>query len=84
MQLKLKLGSEKDIPIDEVLIYIENIPISHQTSIQSDLLLIQRINQYSERFKNIKLNMTIFAMTKNMDNVIAALIHEDIQKTKVL
>jgi hypothetical protein len=28
MEYKLKLGSDKDIPIDEVLIYIENIPIS--------------------------------------------------------
>jgi hypothetical protein len=44
MQLKLKLGTAEDIPIDEVLIYIENIPISHQTSIQSDLLLMKRIN----------------------------------------
>ena len=28
MQMKLKLGSPKDIPIDEVLIYLENIPIT--------------------------------------------------------
>jgi hypothetical protein len=28
MEYKLTLGSDQDIPIDEVLIYIENIPIS--------------------------------------------------------
>lgn len=28
MQIKLKMGSENDIPVDEVLIYIENIPIA--------------------------------------------------------
>lgn len=37
MQLKLRLGSELDIPIDEVLIYIENIPFQHQPTIQRDL-----------------------------------------------
>lgn len=29
MQIKLKLGSDNDIPVDEVLIYIENIPIGN-------------------------------------------------------
>jgi hypothetical protein len=28
MQTKIKIGSKDDIPIDEVLIYIENIPLS--------------------------------------------------------
>ena len=28
MEYKLKLGSDQDIPIDEVLIYIDKIPIS--------------------------------------------------------
>lgn len=37
MQLKLKLGSEEDIPIDEVLIYIENIPLSQTNPIMKDL-----------------------------------------------
>lgn len=67
-----------------MLIYIENIPISHQANIQTDLELMARINEYSERFKKIKLNMTIFDMTKNMDNVIAALVHEEIVRTELL
>lgn len=29
MQIKLKLGSDNDIPVDEVLIYIENIQIGN-------------------------------------------------------
>ena len=28
MQFKLRIGSSNDIPVDEVLIYVENIPIS--------------------------------------------------------
>lgn len=30
MFLKLKVGTDNDIPIKEVLIYIENIPISKE------------------------------------------------------
>jgi hypothetical protein len=33
MQIKLKLGSQKDIPISEVLIYIENIPFGDDNAI---------------------------------------------------
>ena len=47
MQIKLKVGSEKDIPIDEVLIYLENIPITSQSNreIINDLETIQKINE---------------------------------------
>lgn len=45
MQLKLKLGSDEDIPIDEVLIYIENIPINDEPMIETDLKLMKRINE---------------------------------------
>ena len=27
MTLKMKVGTENDIPLDEILIYIENIPL---------------------------------------------------------
>ena len=37
MTLKLRIGSEQDIPIDEVLIYIENIPLSSSNPIMQDL-----------------------------------------------
>jgi hypothetical protein len=45
MQLKLKIGSEEDIPIDEVLIYIENIPLSEQNPIMKDLQTMRLINE---------------------------------------
>lgn len=37
------------------------------------------INEESVRFKKIKLDMTIFDMTKNIDNVLAALVHYEVQ-----
>jgi hypothetical protein len=30
MQLKLRIGSPNDIPIDEVMVYIENIPVNRE------------------------------------------------------
>jgi hypothetical protein len=33
MQMKLKLGSDHDIPFDEVMIYFENIPLSKNNPI---------------------------------------------------
>jgi hypothetical protein len=37
MQLKLNIGGDDDIPADEVLIYIENIPIPSSNPVYKDL-----------------------------------------------
>ena len=37
MQIKLKLGSERDIPIEEVLIYISNIPLGEDNALVREL-----------------------------------------------
>jgi hypothetical protein len=58
MQTKLKLGSDNDIPLDEVMIYVENIPLTKHNPIIEELQTIQKINEEAERFKNIKINMS--------------------------
>ena len=35
MQIKLKLGSERDIPIEEVLIYLTKIPLKEGNVLES-------------------------------------------------
>lgn len=45
MQMKLKLGSDNDIPLDEVMIYVENIPLSKNNPIIEDLKTVDNINQ---------------------------------------
>lgn len=41
---------------------------------------MRAINKETQRFKGMKLNMTIFEITKNMDAVIAAVVaHEVLQ-----
>ena len=70
MQIKLKLGSEKDIPMSEVLIYIENIPLTDDNPVSKELKTLQKINEEGERFKKMKLNMSVFEMIRNRDSVL--------------
>jgi hypothetical protein len=60
MQIKLKLGSDKDIPFSEVLIYIENIPLASSNPVVNELKILKNINEESEKFKKMKLNMSVF------------------------
>ena len=48
-----------------------------------DLQTMRLINEESARFKRIKLNMSIFEMMKNVDNVIASLIIYEINEANV-
>ncbi len=45
MQTKLKLGSSNDIPLEEVMIYVENIPLTKNNPIIEQLKTIQKINE---------------------------------------
>ena len=36
---------------------------------------MKRINEYSARFDDMKLDMTIFEIIKNMDKVVSSLVH---------
>lgn len=61
---KLRIGSPNDVPIDEVLIYLENLPIrSHnQEHVVQQLELVQKISEESETLRKMRLNMTIRAI----------------------
>jgi hypothetical protein len=74
MQLKLTLGGLDDVPAGEVLIYIENIPLPEKNPVFKDLETLRAINRESQRFRQMKLNMSIFTITKNMEEVIAAVV----------
>lgn len=70
MQIKLKLGSDKDIPFSEVLIYIENIPLASSNPVVNELKILKNINEESEKFKKMRLNMSVFEMIRNRDGVL--------------
>ena len=49
MQLKLKLGSPNDIPIDEVLIYISNIPLDPSSQVMAELAVMEQVREEAPR-----------------------------------
>ena len=76
MQTKLKLGSDNDIPLDEVMIYVENIPLTKNNPIIEELQTIQKINEEAERFKSIKINMSFLEIMEKEEAVITALLED--------
>ena len=84
MQNKLKLGSNNDIPLDEVMIYVENIPLTKNNPIIEELQTIQKINEEAERFKAIQINMSFLVIMEKEETVITALIDEEIKKKNVM
>lgn len=84
MQLKLKIGSPKDVPIEEVIIYIESIPLSENNPVINDLEIIRVINLEAPRFRKIKLDMSIFDITKNPDKVLAAVTQHAIEDNNLM
>lgn len=84
MQMKLKLGSDNDIPLDEVMIYVENIPLSKNNPVIEELKTVERINEESERFKKMRLNMSLLQIIENCEDVVTALINEEIKEKGVL
>jgi hypothetical protein len=83
MQLKLTLGAPDDVPAGEVLIYIENIPLPERNPVFKDLETLRAINREAQRFRDMRLNMTIFAITKNMEDVIAAVVADRVASAEV-
>lgn len=49
-----------------------------------DLDIMRLINLEASRFRKIGLNMTIFEMTRNIDSVIAAMVHYEVAQAKIL
>lgn len=85
MQFKIKIGSGNDIPVDEVLIYLKNIPIgSENRQVIGELELVQRISEESELLKKMRLNMTIREIIENQEAVIEKLVLYLIEKHELL
>ncbi len=84
MQTKLKLGSSNDIPLEEVMIYVENIPLTKNNPIIEQLKTIQKINEEADRFKSIKINLSFLEIMEKEEYVISALLDEEIRKKEIM
>lgn len=83
MQIKLVIGGPKDIPIEEILIYIENIPLSRDNDLMAELETVQKIKEESERFREMKLNMSIREIIDNCEDVISKVIQYEFNKHRI-
>jgi hypothetical protein len=83
MQAKLYIGSSHDIPIDEVYIYISNIHINENSEIQKDLRYLDVINKYSEKFRKVQLNMSVFQIIREIEKVLTAVINYEVGERKL-
>lgn len=84
MQIKLKLGcSDRDIPITEVLIYLEKIPLKEGNILESEMKVLKEINNFAEQFKKMRLNMSVFEVIRSKDTVLMKVIQHQIRSSKI-
>lgn len=78
MQMKLKIGSSHDIPLEEVMIYFENIPLSPNSPVIDELNAVQRLSEEAERFGKMRLDMTLEEILNNCEKVMTKLMEDQI------
>lgn len=90
IERKLKLGSENDIPIEEVLIYIENIPIiskdrSHREPIQAliELKTVEKLDKEAKLLKGAKVDMTLYDILHRSDEVFSKLVDSIVSNAEI-
>ena len=64
-KMKITLGCERDVAIDEVMIYLESIPVSKGSEYLTALKDIHKLGEEAERFKRMKLGMTLKEILEN-------------------
>jgi cobalamin biosynthesis Co2+ chelatase CbiK len=83
MQIKLILGSDRDIPIEEVLIYLTKIPLKEGNVLEEEMRVLKEINKLASEFKKMKLGMSVFEMIRNRDAVLMKAIKHEIDTEKI-
>jgi hypothetical protein len=83
MQLKLKLGGENDIPMDEVMIYIQNIPLDRSNQIMAELVVMEAIKDEAHRFRDMRIGMSVKEIMDSADLVVGRIIAHEVAKRGV-
>lgn len=83
MQIKLILGSDRDIPIEEVLIYLTKIPLKEGNVLEEEMRVLKEINKLASEIKKMKLGMSVFEMIRNRDAVLMKAIKHEIDTEKI-
>lgn len=59
MTYKMMIGTENDIPLSEIIIYIQNVPLEKNNEMFSKLTVIHEIDENMELLSNAKINMSV-------------------------
>lgn len=79
----MKLGTDKDIPLEEVLIYINSIPIEKNRPAFIQLKLVEKIKKQHEMLAEAKVNMSIEEILNNQEELLKKLVDYQINIQKV-
>ena len=94
LERKLKIGTDDDIPIDQVLIYIENIPLKVNTTTEEEegrhckalkeLKSVEKINSEIKALQEAKLDMSLYDILHNSEEVLTKLVIYQISTNKIM
>ncbi len=77
-------GGRSDTPLQQILVYIENIPFPiHNDCIMTNLQYIQEINYEYETLKKIEVNMTLQYIVDNPKRVIEMMIEYQVNRHQI-
>ena len=80
MTIKLMVGTDDDIPLSEILIYIENIPIEKNNDVLNKLTTISAINRNAYIMQDARVNMSILDIIQNPQQLMIKIIDHLLQK----
>ena len=80
MTRKLMVGTPHDIPLEEILIYIENIPIYMNDDALMKLTTITAINRNTRILQEAKINMSVLQIMEKPQELMIKVIDHLIQR----
>lgn len=74
MTYKMMIGTDNDIPLSEIIIYIQNVPLERNNEMFSKLTVIHEIDENMELLSNARINMSVKEIIENPQLVMTRLI----------
>lgn len=59
MTYKMMIGTENDIPLSEIIIYIQNVPLEKNNEMFSKLTVIHEIDENMDLLSSARINMSV-------------------------
>ena len=66
--------------MDEVMVYIRNIPLDRNNQIMAELIVMESIREEAQRFNDMKINMSVKEIMDEGDLVVGKIIAYELEK----